>query len=132
MTDGRAVIEVIGVYDADGGVVGELRYVIGHLVGRAECSLCDITHGRVRRKAGFDALADRLGVPLTVVHRNERADDLAAATGDALPCVVAGLTPASSACSEPTSCEPARATSRGSTGRSTPRWWRRGSRSTER
>ena len=89
MTDGRAVIEVIGVYDADGGVVGELRYVIGHLVGRAECSLCDITHGRVRRKAGFDALADRLGVPLTVVHRNERADDLAAATGDALPCVVA-------------------------------------------
>jgi hypothetical protein len=88
---------LVGVYDADGGAVGELRYVVGHLLGRAECSLCDITHGRLRRKAEFDALRDRLGVPFDVVHRNERSAAVAAATGDALPCVLAvtsaGLVP---------------------------------------
>ena len=88
MSDPRTVTRLIGVYDADGGVAGELRYVVGHLLGRAECSLCDITHGRLRRKAEFDDLRDRLGVPFDVVHRNERTPEITAATG-ALPCVVA-------------------------------------------
>ena len=88
MSDLRTVTSLIGVYEADGGVVGELRYVVGHLLGRAECSLCDITHGRLRRKAEFDALCRRLGVPFDVVHRNERTPEVALAT-DALPCVVA-------------------------------------------
>jgi len=83
------VRELVGVYDADGGVAGELRYVVGHLLGRAECALCDITHGTVRRKPAWDAMVERLGVPITVVHRNERTPEVAAATGDALPCVVA-------------------------------------------
>lgn len=85
----NAVTELVGVYDADGGLAGEARYVIGHLLGRAECSLCDITHGRVRRKREFDEFRVRLGIPFDVVHRNERAPEVAAATADALPCVVA-------------------------------------------
>jgi hypothetical protein len=84
-----AVRELVGVYDADGGVTGELRYVVGHLLGTAECALCDITHGTVRRKPAWDAMAGRLGVPITLVHRNERTPEVAAATGGALPCVVA-------------------------------------------
>jgi hypothetical protein len=85
-----ATIErLVGVYDADGGLVGEARYVIGHLLGRLECALCDITHGPLRRKRDFDALAARLGVPFELVHRNERRPEVAAATGAALPCVVA-------------------------------------------
>lgn len=84
-----AVDRLVGVYDADGGLVGEARYVIGHLLGRLECALCDITHGPVRRKRDFDDLRARLGVPFDVVHRNERSAEVAAATRDALPCVVA-------------------------------------------
>lgn len=79
------------VYDADGGVVGELRYAIGHLLGRAECSLCDITHGTVRRKAAFDALVERLeadGAVVRVVHRNEQTAAEAAASDGQLPCVL--------------------------------------------
>jgi hypothetical protein len=83
------VRELVGVYDVDGGVAGELRYVLGHLLGRAECALCDVTHGTVRRKPAWDAMVGRLGVPITLVHRNERTPEVAAATGDALPCVVA-------------------------------------------
>lgn len=77
------------VYDADGGLVGEARYVVGHLLGRAECALCDITHGPVRRKADFDALVDGLGVPVDVVHRNEQEPAVEAVTAGRLPCVTA-------------------------------------------
>ena len=44
-------------YNADGGIVGEVRYVIGHLLGTAECALCDITHSPPQAKAcmGQDA-----------------------------------------------------------------------------
>jgi len=77
------------VYDADGGVRGEFTYVVGHLLGRLECALCDITHGPLRRKRAFDDLRARLDIPFAVVHRNERSPELEAATGDSLPCVAA-------------------------------------------
>ncbi len=79
------------VYDADGGLVGELRYVVGHLIGRAECSLCDITHGPLRRKADFDDLVARLtsaGHQVHVCHRNEQDESQAVASTGALPCVL--------------------------------------------
>ncbi|CAN5186981.1 hypothetical protein BH20ACT3_BH20ACT3_10940 [soil metagenome] len=77
------------VYDADGGLVGETRYVIGHLLGRVECALCDITHGPVRHKAAFGELLATLPAPVDVVHRNEQDPDLADATRGRLPCVAA-------------------------------------------
>ncbi len=85
----QVVAELVGVYNADGGIAGEARYVVGHLLGRLECALCDITHGPVRRKKSFDAFRARLGVPFAVAHRNERSPAIEAATGDALPCVAA-------------------------------------------
>ena len=80
----------LGVYDADGGLVGELAYVLGHLLGRTECALCDITH-TWRRKPEWDAMAERLGVPFELAHRNEVTDAAAlAAIADAgLPVVLA-------------------------------------------
>jgi len=55
--------ELIGVYDADGGLRGELSCVFGHQPGRRQCGLCDITHSPVRRKAAWDAMVAGLSVP---------------------------------------------------------------------
>lgn len=85
----QRIERLIGVYDADGTVLGELAYVLGHLVGRRSCALCDITHGAVRRRPAFDAAAATLGVPFDLLHRDERSPALAALTDGALPCVVA-------------------------------------------
>jgi hypothetical protein len=84
-----ALTRVVGVYDADGGLLGEARYVVGKVLGRSSCSLCDITHGhRLSAKPEWrDLLAD-LGVPFDVLHRNEAAGVPWAAHG-ALPCVMA-------------------------------------------
>lgn len=78
-----------GVYDADGGLAGELRYVIGKVLGRAHCSLCDITHGALRPKAAWTRCRTSFGVPIDVVHRNERSAAVATATHGRLPAVVA-------------------------------------------
>lgn len=76
------------VYDADGGLRGELAYVWGRFRG-AHCGLCDITHGRVREKQEFTDLVASLEVAVEVLHRNEQDPDLAAFTEGALPVVVA-------------------------------------------
>ncbi len=83
----------LGIYDADGGIVGEFRYVIGHLLGTAECALCDITHSPVRRKPAWDRMVMSLGVPFDLRHRNELTAAEAAAVGSmGLPVVAVELT----------------------------------------
>ncbi len=85
----QAIERLSMVYDAEGGVAGEVSYVVRHLLGRARCDLCDITHGGVRRKAAFDALLAELPVPAEVLHRNQQPPDLADFTRGGLACVVA-------------------------------------------
>ena len=80
---------LIGVYDADGSLLGELSYVVGHALGRRSCPLCDITHGRLRRRPDFDAAISGLDVRLDLLHRDEQPTALADLTAGALPCVVA-------------------------------------------
>lgn len=85
-----AVARLVGVYDADGGLRGEVAYVVGHLLGRTECALCDITHSSVRRKRAWDALVASLPVALVTVHRNELpAEIVTAVSADRLPAVYA-------------------------------------------
>jgi hypothetical protein len=69
----------VGVYHADGGPIGELRYLVGHMLGTAHCGLCDVTHSW-RRKPEWDAMVARLGIPFELVHLNE----MDAATADAV------------------------------------------------
>jgi len=76
------------VYDADGGLKGELTYVFGKMRGDAHCALCDITHGAVRKKSAFDTLSCSLAVPVDVVHRNEQSAELSGFTDGILPVVV--------------------------------------------
>jgi hypothetical protein len=87
-----AVLErLIGVYHADGGLVGELRYVVGKLRGTAHCALCDITHARVSAKREWRTCAASFDVPFETVHLNERSPELAQATATGTPCVVGRL-----------------------------------------
>lgn len=91
VTDPEASIVrmLTGVYHADGGLRGELAYVVGRALGRAHCALCDITHGTVSEKASWSTCRAALPVPFEVVHRNERSAEVHAATEGWTPCVVA-------------------------------------------
>lgn len=85
----RLLAELVGVYHADGGLLGETRYLVGRLMGTAHCALCDITHGSVRRKREWDVACAELPVDLRLVHLNERTADEAAACTRGTPTVLA-------------------------------------------
>lgn len=75
------VVGLVGVYRADGGPIGEIRYILGRMMGTAHCALCDVTHSPVRRKPAWDALVARLGLPVELLHLNEMPPEVAAAVG---------------------------------------------------
>lgn len=80
---------MVGVYHAEGSMLGELRYVVGRLRGTTHCALCDITHRGVRAKAEWRSLLVGLPVPLEMVHLDERSVAVETASGTATPCVLA-------------------------------------------
>jgi len=83
-----ATREIVGVYHADGGVMGELRYVLGKARGTAHCALCDITHSTVRRKAAWDDACRAFPHPVRLVHLNERSPEEVAACTLGTPTVL--------------------------------------------
>jgi hypothetical protein len=85
------VTALIGIYHAEGSLRGEVRYLIGKWRGTAHCELCDITHGALRMKQEFAAATARLGIPIELVHLDERTPDVAAASEGHTPCVLARI-----------------------------------------
>lgn len=81
---------LVGIFDADGGLRGELRYLIDKLAGRGHCALCDITHGlNPLGKRTFKEACAAAGVTVTLLHRDDASPEQLAAAGE-LPAVLAG------------------------------------------
>jgi hypothetical protein len=85
----RVIRRLIGVYDADGTMRGELAYWIGKRLGRVHCALCDITHGAVRERGDWQQCRDGLPVPFDTYHRDDQPDAVRRAGGDRAPIVLA-------------------------------------------
>ena len=90
MTNIRGTL--IGVYKADGGIVGELTYFFGHLTGVRSCSLCSISHSPIKKKSSFRALEEHLlaehGILVRMIHLNERNDREKKASAGREPCML--------------------------------------------
>lgn len=85
----QQIVRLVGVYDADSTLRGELSYWVGARLGRRHCSLCDITHGSVRQRPEWKACQAGLPVPFDTFHRNDQPGVIRAATGGQAPVVVA-------------------------------------------
>lgn len=75
------------IYDADGSLAGELRYLVDKCLGRADCALCDLSHGW--NPAGKRAWRQQQGAStqLTWLHRDEVPRHVLAHVNESLPCV---------------------------------------------
>ena len=75
------------IYDADGSLVGELRYLVDKFLGRANCALCDLSHGW--HPAGKRAWRQRQGTTtqLSWLHRDEVPHHVLAHVSESLPCI---------------------------------------------
>ena len=83
-----AINRLIGVYNANGTLSGELAYFVGKRLGRAHCALCDITHGLVRERKDWQACRSRLPVPFDTFHLDDVPPAVRAAF-DGAPVVLA-------------------------------------------
>ncbi|MBM3675565.1 MAG: hypothetical protein FJW88_11600 [Actinobacteria bacterium] len=80
---------LVGVYDADGTLRGELAYWVGARLGRAHCALCDVTHGLLRERRDWRACRSGLPVPFATCHRDDQPEAVRDAAGGVVPVVVA-------------------------------------------
>ena len=80
---------LVGVDNADATLRGELAYWVGARIGRAHCSLCDITHGLVRERRDWQACRAGLPVTFDTYHRDDQPDDIRDLAGNMAPVVVA-------------------------------------------
>ena len=80
---------LIGVYDANGTLRGEVAYWIGARLGRRHCSLCDVTHGLFTVKGEWKRCREGLPVPFDTFHRDDQPDEVRLATDDQAPSVLA-------------------------------------------
>ena len=74
----QRIVRLVGVYDADSTLRGELAYWVGARLGRRHCSLCEITHGSVRQRPEWKTCQAGLPVPFDTYHRNDQPDPIRA------------------------------------------------------
>ncbi len=85
----QRIIRLVGVYDADSTIRGELAYWVGARLGRRHCSLCEITHGSVPQRPEWRTCRAGLPVPFDTYHRNDQPDTIRRVAGGQAPVVVA-------------------------------------------
>ena len=83
------ITRLIGVYDADGTLRGEVSYWVGARLGRAHCSLCEVTHGLFAPRRDWKKCRDGLPVAFETYHRDDQPDRVRSVLGDELPAVLA-------------------------------------------
>ena len=82
------VVELVGVYDADGTIAGEIRYWLGARIGTVHCSLCEVTHGLFTQRSEWREWRASLEIPFNLFHRNDMPKEVADASSE-LPMVAA-------------------------------------------
>jgi hypothetical protein len=80
---------LVGVYNADGTLRGELAYWISARLGRAHCALCDITHGNIRERSDWKQCRAGLPVPFDTYHRDDQPAEISDVAGSQAPVIVA-------------------------------------------
>ena len=80
--------KLIGIYNANGSITGEISFLFGKLTGQAQCALCDISHGPFKKKSAFSRAQQTLGVPFEILHLDE-LDATLCSFKQYAPCVVA-------------------------------------------
>ena len=79
---------IIGVYNADGSILGELKFAMRKVAGRNNCGLCDLTHGwNPFGKPSWKSACSASRIDIELLHRDELTGDQRNVAGD-LPAVI--------------------------------------------
>ena len=89
LTGRPCIRRLVGVYNAEGTLRGEIAYWIGARLGRAHCALCSITHGSVRERSDWKVCRAGLPIPFDTYHLDDQPDGVRAVIAGRTPAVVA-------------------------------------------
>ena len=92
MSGSSKYLEYIGVYNADASIWGEVSYWFGARLGIRHCSLCDVTHGKFRKRADWVQCSESLGVSFITYHRDDAPQDVRTAANGNYPIVLGRTT----------------------------------------
>jgi len=80
---------LVGIYNADSGIVGELTYLFNKVLRNTHCHLCDLTHGwNPNGRRSWKEACGTSSLNISFIHRNE-ATDAQLAAAELLPTIVA-------------------------------------------
>ena len=82
------ITELIGVYNADSTLLGEVSYWVGARFGITHCSLCELTHGMFTKKSEWKQCAQSFSVPFHLFHRDDAPSDVLTALAGVFPAVL--------------------------------------------
>ena len=82
------ITELIGVYDADSTLLGEVSYWVGARFGITHCSLCELTHGLFTKKSEWKQCAESFTVPFHLFHRDDAPHDVLNSLAGEFPAVL--------------------------------------------
>jgi hypothetical protein len=80
--------ELVGVYDADSTLLGEISYWVGARFGITHCSLCELTHALLTQKSEWKQCAESLAIPFRLFHRDDAPDDVLVVLAGQFPAVL--------------------------------------------
>jgi hypothetical protein len=81
-------MEIFGIYNSDGGIVGEIKYAIGKISNSNHCELCDITHSLIYKKRIWKKFINDFSFSFRLLHLNEQSNHMAKFTDAKTPCVL--------------------------------------------
>ena len=84
-----SITRLVGVYDAEATLRGEVAYWIGARLGRRHCALCEITHGLFTPKAEWRQCRAGLPIPFDTHHLDDQPAPIRAVLAGTAPAVVA-------------------------------------------
>ena len=82
------IITIYCVYNAEGSIIGELKYLILKYFYGFKCSMCEITHTNFSEKEEWKNKISQSSYSIKSVHLDEQPEDLYQFSNGKAPCVV--------------------------------------------
>tara|TARA_B100001057_G_scaffold425961_1_gene449754 strand:+ start:406 stop:771 length:366 start_codon:yes stop_codon:yes gene_type:complete len=76
------------IYNANGSIKGELKYLYEKYFKNINCSMCDITHNTFMQKKSWKDKCLKSSLKIECLHLDELPNDIKVLVNDKTPCVV--------------------------------------------
>ena len=81
--------KILCIYNAEGSIFGEIKYLYNKYIKDMRCSMCDITHNSFREKSEWGEKCREFTFKIECLHLDELPSDIKNIVKDNAPCVVA-------------------------------------------